>query len=137
MGMGLQWWHKWKTLVERDALLKVLKENLQSAQNRTKINADRHCREQEFEPGDFVYLKLQPFRQMSIRVRGNMKLSPRFYSPFCVLERVGKVAYRLELPPNSRLHPVFHVSQLKKQLGAADCTVVELPTVSLSPRKEQ
>ena len=72
MGMGLQWWHKWKTLVERDALLKVLKENLQSAQNRTKINADRHRREQEFEPGDFVYLKLHPFRQMSIRVRGNM-----------------------------------------------------------------
>ena len=59
-----------------------------------KINADRHRREQEFAPGDFVYLKLQPFRQMSIRVRGNMKLSPRFYDPFCVLERVGKVAYQ-------------------------------------------
>ena len=46
------------SLVERDALLKVLKENLQSAQNRMKINADRYRREQEFEPGDFVYLKL-------------------------------------------------------------------------------
>ena len=54
------------SLVEQDSLLKVLKENLQMAQNQVKINADRHHQEQEFEHGDFVYLKLQPFQQMSI-----------------------------------------------------------------------
>ena len=54
------------SLVERDSLLKVLKENLQMAQNQVKINVDHHRQEQEFEHGDFVYLKLQPFQQMSI-----------------------------------------------------------------------
>ncbi|XP_065621012.1 uncharacterized protein LOC136063911 [Quercus suber] len=117
------------TLCERDDLLRLLKENLQTAQNRMKINADRHRREVIFEPGDFVFLRLQPFRQLSIRTRGNMKLSPRFYGPYKVLERVGKVAYRLDLPSHSRLHPVVHVSQLKKQLGQADRAISDLPNV--------
>ena len=95
-----------------------------------KLNSNHHRCELEFKPGDFVYLKLQPFRQMSVRVRGNKKLSPRFYGPFHILARVGKVAYRLELLPHSRLHPVFHVSQLKKQLGQSDCTVAELPNIT-------
>ena len=95
-----------------------------------KLNSNHHRCELEFKLGDFVYLKLQPFRQMSVRVRGNMKLSPRFYGPFHILARVGKVAYRLELLPHSRLHPVFHVSQLKKQLGQSDCTVAELPDIT-------
>jgi len=103
-------------LREWDALLKLLREKLIAAQARMKLNADRHRQEQEFAPGDFVYLKLQPFQQLSIRIRGNMKLSPRFYGTFYVLERIGTVAYHLELPPHSRLHPIFHVSQLKKQL---------------------
>ena len=95
-----------------------------------KLNDDRHHREQEFEVGESVYLKLQPFQQLSIRVRGNLKLSSRFYRPYHVLDRVGKVAYRLDLPSHSRLHPVFHVSQLKKQLGQLDCAAPELPDVT-------
>ena len=117
-------------LCERDALLTSLRKNLQAAQDRMKLNSNRHRRELEFEPVEFLYLKLQRFRQMSVRVRGNMKLSPRFYGPFRILARVGKVAYRLELSPHSRLHPIFHVSQLKKQLGQSDCTVAELPNIT-------
>ena len=98
-------------LCERDALLKSLQKNLQAAQDRIKLNSNCHRRELEFKPSDLVYLKLQPFQQMSIRLQGNMKLSPRFYGLFRILARVGKVAYHLELPPHSRLHPVFHVSQ--------------------------
>jgi hypothetical protein len=59
-----------------------------------------------------------------------MKLSPRFYGPYRVLARVGSVAYRLELPPTTCIHSVFHVSQLKKKLGTLDRTVEELPSVS-------
>ena len=110
-------------------MLKLLKENLVTAQNRMKVSDDRHRRELEFEPVDFVYLKLQPFRQLTIRTRGNMKLSPRFYGPYQVLEHLGKVAYRLELPQQSKIHPVFHVSQLKKKLGNLDHVTPELPPV--------
>lgn len=49
------------TLLERDDLLRLLKENLQTAQNRMKINADRHRHEVMFETGDFVFLRLQMF----------------------------------------------------------------------------
>ena len=64
----------------------------------------------EFQIGEFVYLRLQPFRQMFICTWVNMKLSPRFYGPFQIVERLGKVAYRLALPTTSRIHPIFHVS---------------------------
>ena len=117
------------TLGQRDEILKQLRENLLEAQHRMKLYEDRHRRELEFQPGEMVYLKLQPFRQMSLRERGNMKFSPRFYGPYQIVEQLGKVAYRLELPTHSRLHPVFHVSQLKKKLGHSDRVAPELPKV--------
>jgi len=58
-----------------------------------------------------------------------MKLLPRFYRPYQVLERLGKVAYRLALPQQSRIHPVFHMSQLKKKLGSFDHVVPELTPI--------
>lgn len=63
--------------------------------------------------GDYVYLKLQPHRQVSIRHGLQHKFSPKFYGPFRVESKVGKVAYKLTLPSTSAINPVFHVSQLK------------------------
>ncbi|CAA7034451.1 unnamed protein product [Microthlaspi erraticum] len=56
------------------------------------------------------------------------KLAPKYYGPYKILDRCGKVAYKLELPSTSRIHPVFHVSQLKLRVGDA-VTTTQLPNV--------
>jgi hypothetical protein len=65
-----------------------------------------------------VYVKIQPYVQSSLAQRSNQKLSFKFFGPYRILERIGSVAYCLELPVSSSVHPVFHVSQLKKSVGA-------------------
>jgi hypothetical protein len=86
---------------------------LATAQNRMKIQADKHRIDREFQVGDKVLLKLQPYVQNSVVSRSHPKLAFKFFGPFTVLQRVGSVAYRLELPSTALVHPVFHVSQLK------------------------
>nr|GFA80594.1 putative reverse transcriptase domain-containing protein [Tanacetum cinerariifolium] len=68
----------------------------------------------EFEVGDRVMLKVSPWKGV-IRFGKRGKLNPRYVGPFKVLAKVGKVAYRLELPQElSRVHHTFYVSNLKK-----------------------
>ena len=104
-------------LQNRDVILKTLKDNLVLAQNRMKQQVDQHRSERTFEEGDQVFLRLQPYKQTSLKDKGHQKLSPKFYGPYQILQRIGQVAYKLALPAHSKIHPVFHVSCLKKVVG--------------------
>ncbi|XP_058774449.1 uncharacterized protein LOC131648737 [Vicia villosa] len=75
--------------------------------------ADKHRTDRIFAIGDYVYLKLQPYKQTSMKAHGNHKLLPMFYGPFMVEDRIGSTAYQLQLPPTAAIHNIFHVSQLK------------------------
>ncbi|GKF86983.1 hypothetical protein Tco_0254810 [Tanacetum coccineum] len=87
---------------------------MQAAQDRQKSYADRKRKPMEFKVGDRVMLKVSPWKGV-VRFGKRGKLNPRYVKPFTVLAKVGKVAYRLELPQElSRVHHTFHVSNLKK-----------------------
>lgn len=90
---------------------------------------DAYQTDRSFNVGEFLYLKLQPYRQMSLALRRRQKLASKYYEPFEILERIGPVAYKLKLPENSKLHPVFHVSMLKKKLDTTVETQVPLPVI--------
>ncbi|KAM0005912.1 putative chromatin remodeling & transcriptional activation CHROMO-DOMAIN family [Helianthus debilis subsp. tardiflorus] len=95
----------------------LVRARLKAAQDRQKAYADRKRRPIEFQIGDSVLLKVSPWKGI-IRFRKRGKLGPRYIGPFKILARVGKVAYRLELPPIlDGIHDTFHVSQLRKCLA--------------------
>jgi hypothetical protein len=102
------------------------------AQNRMKQQADQHHSERSFEVGDWVFLRLQPYKQMSLKqAKKDNKLSPMYYGPYKVLQKIGTMAYKLELPTSSRVHPVFHVSFLKKVIGD------KIPVQTILPELEE
>ena len=93
--------------------VQVIKANLKAAQDRQKSLADRHATDRVYKVGDWVFLKLSPWKGV-VRFGKKGKMSPRYIGPYQITERVGEVAYRLELPPElARVHNVFHVSMLR------------------------
>jgi len=107
-----------------------LKEHLARAQNKMKQAADRSRKDQVFQVGEQVLLKLQPYAQSSLVNRPCPKLAFKYFGPFQVEARIGRAAYRLDLPEHSQLHPVFHVSQLKPFLPNYTPVFSELPKVA-------
>ena len=118
-----------QALKTRDELLLQLKINLVAATNRMKQTADKNRREVEFQEGDMVYLKLHPYRQSSVFKRAHYKLASRFFGPYQILQKISSVAYKLQLPERARIHPIFHVSLLKKVVGDLPKSSTELPPI--------
>ena len=99
-------------------VLHPLKDNLTLAQNRMKQQTYQHPSERIFEAGDRVFLWLQPYKQMSLkRAKKDNKLSPKYYGLYKMLQKIGTMTCKLELPTASLVHPIFHISCLKNVIG--------------------
>lgn len=114
-------------LHERHTMQNLVRQHLLRAQDRMKRQADKKRSERIFSVGDWVYLKLQPSVQSSVMPRAHQKLSYKYFGPYMVQARVGAVAYRLQLPSTSRIHPVVHVSQLKQAVGFHGTHSADIP----------
>ncbi|GJT84048.1 putative reverse transcriptase domain-containing protein [Tanacetum coccineum] len=94
-----------------------IKDRLKAARDHQKSYADKRRKPLEFSVGDYVLLKVSPWKGV-VRFGKKGKLAPRFVGPFEIIEKVGPVAYRLDLPEElNGVHDTFHVSNLKKCLA--------------------
>ena len=117
------------SLAAHIVILHELREHLRRTRQRMCDQANRHRTDRSFEPGDWVWVRLQPYRQRSLEPRKHQKLGPCFSGPYKILRRIGVVAYEFQLPASARVHPVFHVSLLKPFKGPSG----EHPNMSSKP----
>jgi len=108
--------------------IKSVRDKMRAAQDRQKHYADKGRKEVEFAVCDMVYLKMITIKGR-VRISGRRKLDPRYLGPLRVIERVGSVGYKLDLPSEMEaFHNVFHISQLRKCLTDQDVLIPEIPS---------
>ena len=94
-------------MLERDEFMAKIRDRLEQARQYSKQQYDKKHRELSFEVGQWVWLRLLHRPMASLNVQGRSKLGPRYFGLYRIAEKIGDVAYRLELPPGARLHIVF------------------------------
>jgi hypothetical protein len=121
---------------EAEELVAQVKENLKIAQSRYKSYVDKRRRDLKSTIGDYVYLKVSPLHG-SVRFHVKGKLAPRYVGPYKICKKVGKLAYKLELPLELvGVHPVFHVSQLRKCLRVPEDEEVPIDVLDIQDTLE-
>lgn len=117
-------------LTNWEEVFNSIRKKLIKAQASMKHHVDAKHREINCQTGDWVRLKLHPYRQKSAKGAQVVsdKLAKRFYSPFQIIDRIDTVAYQLQLPESSQIHPVLHCSMLKSFHGIPDrANIAQLP----------
>lgn len=114
-------------LTDRELMFEVIRLHLNRAKQRMKRQADDKRSELQFQVGESVNVKIQPYVQASLAQRSNQKLAFKFFGPYHITARVGTVAYWLELLASSSVHLVLHVSQLKKAVSARHSVIAVPP----------
>jgi hypothetical protein len=111
-------------IMEAEEIVHCIQSNLKATKSRQEHYSNQRRRPLTFIVGDHVYLPVSPIRGVKrFGIKG--KLAPRYIGLFPILEKLGVVAYKLELPPSlAGVHDVFHVSHLKKYLKASTDVVV-------------
>ena len=79
-------------LEDNQRIMQTLKDNLNMVQNCMKQQADQHRTEREFELVDWVFVRLQPYKQLSLKQQEKNKLAPKFYGPYQIIPKIGSVA---------------------------------------------
>ena len=98
--------------------MKHVQGNLKTAQDKEKSHANLKRIPKELQVGEHVFVKVKP-RKSSFKLGSCVKLALIYRGPFEILVRVGPMAYQVALPPNLRIHNVFHISILKKYIHDA------------------
>ncbi|MCO5550286.1 hypothetical protein L7F22_003768 [Adiantum nelumboides] len=106
-------------LDETEAQTKAIHKDIQATQDIQKHYADKDRSERTVKLRDKVFLRVKP-KKSNLSSDKFKKLSPRYYGPYEILKVISDQVYKLQLPPNLKVHDVFHVSLLKPYVTNPD-----------------
>jgi hypothetical protein len=115
-------------LRDHDIFMAEVKERLLQAQSLMKVAHEKY-HHVEFEVGAWVWLRLNHRAAASVHLDDQSKLSPKHFGLYEVIEQIGKVSYKLKLPPQARIHNVFHVVSLRNFEGVPPTMTLSLPAI--------